>query len=107
EGQGSFAVDARMAVSSEEPARRQAPDGAIEAIQLMMNPRNLAVIGASSNPAKIGGRLLRYIQKHGYPGQIYPVNPRADEIMGLKAYPSVLDVPGEVDLACIVVPAQA
>ena len=64
----------------------------------------VAVIGASRDKAKLGYGVLSNIVQHGYPGQVYPINPRADEILGLKCYPSVLDVPGPVDLAVIVIP---
>ncbi|RMF90096.1 MAG: hypothetical protein D6733_04720 [Methanobacteriota archaeon] len=78
-------------------------------------PRSIAVIGASREAGKVGNavceNLLRGTTKEilharGFGGAIYPVNPRADEIMGLKCYSSIKDVPGEVDLAVVVVPAR-
>jgi acetyl coenzyme A synthetase (ADP forming)-like protein len=65
------------------------------------------VVGASSTPSKLGYAVLRNVRQYGYVGHIYPINPGAGEIFGLPAYPSVLDVPGPVDLAVIVVPASA
>ena len=69
------------------------------------NPASIAVIGASANPAKPGGRPLLALSKRGYAGRIYPVNPRHREIAGLQCYPAVTDIPGEVDMAIIAVPA--
>ncbi len=74
-------------------------------LEVFFKPKSIAVIGASRKPEKIGYQLLRSIVIGGFEGKIYPVNPKAKEIMGLKAYASVLDVPGEVDLAVIAVPA--
>lgn len=72
-------------------------------------PRGIAVIGASADPEKIGHGVLKNLlhPEFGFRGPIYPVNPKASEILGLKCYPSVLDVPDPVDLAVIVVPAAA
>ncbi len=76
-----------------------------EAIEALFNPRSIAIIGASRNPQKPGYQVL-YNLKQKYKGKIYPVNPNADKILGLKAYPSILEVPDEVDLAVIVIPAE-
>jgi len=76
-------------------------------IHALFNPRSIAVIGASRQPGKIGHDLLKNIIEYGYKGRIYPVNPTADEILGLKAYKSVKDIPDEVDVAVIAVPAQS
>lgn len=75
------------------------------ALEPFFKPKSIAVIGASRNPAKIGYQLLRSIILAGYDKPIYPINPKADEILGLKAYPSILEVEDEVDLAVIAVPA--
>jgi len=75
-------------------------------IEVFFNPRTVAVVGASRKPGKVGYELLRNL-KMFYKGKIYPVNPKADEILGLKAYPTIKDVPNEVDVAVIVVPAPA
>jgi acetyl coenzyme A synthetase (ADP forming)-like protein len=70
------------------------------------NPKSIAVIGASRSPGKVGYDILRNIIQYGYEGAVYPVNPGAAEILGKKSYPSLLDVPGQVDLAVIVVPSK-
>ncbi len=75
-------------------------------MERLFNPRSVAVIGASRNPNKIGHKILRNIIDYGFPGNVYPINPKAEEILGLKAYPSVLDVPDTIDLAIISVPAS-
>ena len=75
-------------------------------LEAFFNPRSVAVIGASRAKEKLGHGVLANLIKYGYPGQIYPINPKADEILGLKCYPSVLDVPGPIDLAIVVIPAQ-
>jgi acetyl coenzyme A synthetase (ADP forming)-like protein len=67
-------------------------------------PKSVAVVGASRDPGKLGYAVLDNLVNGGYPGHIYPINPKADEILGQKAYPSVLDVEGEIDLAVIVIP---
>ena len=68
-------------------------------------PGSVAIIGASRSPSKFGHVQLANLLRTGFKGRIYPVNPRADEILGLKCYPSVLDVPGHVDVAAITIPA--
>ncbi len=75
-------------------------------LEAFFNPRSVAVIGASRSKEKLGHGVLANLIEYGYPGQIYPINPKADEILGLKCYPSVLDVPGPVDLAIVVIPAR-
>lgn len=78
---------------------------AAAAIQRMLGANSIAVIGAS-NRMGYGGRVVANLRSGGYPGRIYPVNPRHSEIQGMRAYPSVIDVPDDVDLAVIVVPAD-
>jgi acetyltransferase len=73
----------------------------------LFKPRNVVVIGASREPGKVGHAVLRNIIESGFKGEVYPVNPRADKVLGLNAYKSVLEVPGDIDLAVIVIPAQA
>jgi acetate---CoA ligase (ADP-forming) len=68
-------------------------------------PSGVAIIGASSNPAKLSYGVVKNLKEHGYRGGIYPVNPRGGEILGLTVYPSILEVPDPLDLAVIMVPA--
>ena len=73
----------------------------------LFNPRSVAIIGASSDPAKLGGRPIRFLLEAGYEGAIYPINKRAETVQGLKAYACLADIPGDVDQALIIVPASA
>lgn len=73
--------------------------------KLIFEPRSIAVIGASNSPGKWGYKMIEWPLAAGYGGHIYPVNPREEEIFGLRAYPSIHHVPGEVDLAVVTVPA--
>jgi predicted CoA-binding protein len=67
-------------------------------------PKVVAVIGASSNRHKFGNRAVRAFQQQGY--TVVPINPHETEVEGLKAYPSVLDVPGPIDMASLYVPPE-
>jgi acetyl coenzyme A synthetase (ADP forming)-like protein len=67
-------------------------------------PESVAVVGASRDPEKLGYAVVLNLKEAGYPGRIYPINPKADEILDLQAYPSVLDVPDPIDLAVVVIP---
>ncbi len=69
--------------------------------------RSVAVVGASTKPGKIGHEILRSLVKGEYKGRVYPVNPRAEEILGLRCYRSVLEIPDEVDLAVLSIPPKA
>ena len=72
----------------------------------MLRPKTVAVIGASATPGKIGFTVVDNLLKGKYEGKIYPINPSATEILGLKTYPNVTDVPGPVDSAIVTVPAK-
>ena len=78
----------------------------VEAIRTCFYSRSLALVGASDDPRKYGYMTLRSILEAGYTGQVYPINPKGGELMGLKVYPSLKEIPGTLDLAVIVVPAQ-
>lgn len=75
-------------------------------LEMFFDPGAVAVIGASESPGKLGNQVLANLIESGFPGRIYPINPKAKEILGLACFPSVLDVPGSVDLVVIVVPAK-
>ena len=81
-----------------------APDDSLAAL---LHPRSIAIIGASDDPARIGGRPLAYTRDAGFAGPIFPVNPRRATVQGLPAFPTVADVPGPVDTAIVAVPAPA
>jgi len=81
------------------------PQDLIAQIDELFNSRSIAVIGVPRG-LKTGSVFLTALLDQGYSGQIYPVNPKADEIAGLKAYRAVADIPGPVDLAIVLVPHQ-
>jgi acetate---CoA ligase (ADP-forming) len=69
-------------------------------------PKSVAVIGASADPGKVGNSIVNNLKRFDYKGNIYPVNPKSTEILGLKAFKSILDVKENIELAVIVIPAQ-
>jgi acyl-CoA synthetase (NDP forming) len=72
----------------------------------IFKPHSVAVIGASDNTGKLGSHVMRSLIEGRYPGRIYPVNPGKNEILGLKAYPTLIRIPDSVDLSIIVLPAE-
>ena len=72
----------------------------------LLHPKSIAILGASQNADKIVGKPLYFLQKHGYAGKIYPVNPKYKEISGIPCYPSLAKVPGEIDVVLIGLPAE-
>jgi acetyltransferase len=72
----------------------------------LFKPRAIAIVGASSKELSIGNVIIRNLQTYGYTGEIYPINPTAPEVRGLTAYKSLAEVPGEVDLAHIIIPSS-
>jgi len=72
----------------------------------MLNPESVAIIGVSEDSSRIGGRLFRYIRKHGYRGHLALVNPKYRELQGVKCYRTISDVPGPIDCALIAVPEK-
>jgi len=78
----------------------------ISSLEPFFNPQSIAVIGASNNPDKPGGRPVGALLSKGYSGKIYPVNPARTNINGIKCYPSLLDIPEPVDLAIISIVAD-
>ena len=75
-------------------------------IEFVMNPRSIAVVGATNRPGSVGLAVFRNILNAGFQGVLYPVNPKAKSVQSVKAYPKLADIPDEVDLAVIVVPAK-
>ncbi|MCK4943978.1 MAG: CoA-binding protein, partial [Candidatus Aminicenantes bacterium] len=75
----------------------------IKNLKYFLSPRSIAIIGASGNFDSISGKPLRFLKEHGYKGDVYPINPKYDELGGYKCYKSILDVPKPVDLALVAV----
>lgn len=89
------------ALSTPSAAATPAP---LQTVRQILHPRSVAIVGASADETKWGGRLLRYMLRHRHDGPLYPINARASELMGLPAYASLKDCPGPVDLAILLVP---
>jgi acetyl coenzyme A synthetase (ADP forming)-like protein len=106
--EGAVAADVRIVVDfHQKPARfRPAEADVVTSMKRVMQPKAVAVIGASDETGKIGNSVMKNLINGGYKGQIYPIHPKAAEIMGHKAYKSVKDVPGEIDTAVFAIPAK-
>jgi len=105
---GAIAADVRIVVDFAPQPVRYRPDQAtiVRQMNRIMKPDAVAVIGASSEEGKIGNSVMKNLINGGYQGEIYPINPTAGEIMGKKAYKSVKDVPGTIDVAVFAIPAK-
>jgi len=102
------AADVRIVIDTQPaPARfRPAHDDIVKSMNRIMKPDSVAVIGASAEAGKIGNSVMKNLINGGYQGKLYPIHPKADEIMGHKAYKSVKDVPGDIDVAVFAIPAK-
>ncbi|HTF48848.1 MAG TPA: acetate--CoA ligase family protein [Pseudonocardia sp.] len=105
---GASAADVRILLETEEIAApvQYSQEEILATMNRLMHPRAVAVIGASNEAGKIGNSVMKNLINGGYAGEIYPINPKADEILGRTAYRSIGDVPGEVDVAVFAVPAK-
>ncbi|RLG48315.1 MAG: acetyl CoA synthetase, partial [Thermoproteota archaeon] len=77
-----------------------------ESLRALFKPESVAVVGASAVPGRIGHAIMKNILEYGFSGVVYPVNPKYDEVMGLRCYHSVEELPGPVDMAVIAIPAR-
>ncbi|MBN9041271.1 MAG: CoA-binding protein [Rhizobiales bacterium 62-47] len=104
----AIAADVRIVVDFTPKAPRVTlkQDDIVRQMNRIMKPKTVAVIGASSESGKIGNSVMKNLINGGYKGEIYPIHPKADEILGKKVYKSVKDVPGEVDIAVFAIPAN-
>jgi len=75
-------------------------------MNLLFNPRTVAIVGASDDLSRIGGLPIRFLRQHGYTGNIFPVNPKYKAIAGLPCFPTLTDIPEPVDLALVGIPRQ-
>ncbi|MFF0052674.1 acetate--CoA ligase family protein [Streptomyces sp. NPDC005498] len=105
---GAIAADIRILLATETVKQRRTypREEILASMRRLMEPRSVAVIGASDEQGKIGNSVMRNLIDGGFSGEIHPVNPRADDILGRKTYRSVADVPGEVDVAVFAIPAK-
>src|SRR5882724_4668760 len=106
--QGATAADVRIVLDFNPAPARDRPSQAaiVEKMTRIMKPKALAVIGASAENGKIGNSVMKNLINGGYKGEIYPIHPNAESIMGRKAYKSVKDVPGDIDVAVFAIPAK-
>src|SRR5215469_15849058 len=105
---GATAADVRVVLDFKPPVVRYRPDQAtiVRQMNRIMKPDAVAVIGASGENGKIGNSVMKNLINGGYQGEIYPIHPNAAEILGKKAYKSVKDVPGVIDVAVFCIPAK-
>jgi acetyl coenzyme A synthetase (ADP forming)-like protein len=105
---GAIAADVRIVLDFAQKAPRYRPPEAevVKSMNRIMMPKSVAVIGASDEAGKIGNSVMKNLINGGYKGNIIPVHPKSAEIMGHKAYKSVKDVPGDIDVAVFAIPAK-
>ena len=105
---GKIRIQFPTSMTPEAQARFEARDqiASMNAVRGMLAPRSVAVIGAGRKRGSIGGEVFHNLMDGGFNGPVYPVNPGADVVQSVHAYKSILDIPGPVDLAVIVVPAK-
>jgi acetyl coenzyme A synthetase (ADP forming)-like protein len=104
----AIAADVRIVVDFHPKPARHRPSEAevVKSMNRIMQPKSVAVIGASDEAGKIGNSVMKNLINGGYQGQIIPIHPKSTEVMGYKAYKSVKDVPGEIDTAVFAIPAK-
>jgi acetyl coenzyme A synthetase (ADP forming)-like protein len=104
----AIAADVRIVVDWNAKTREavRSNEEIVTAMNRIMRPKAVAVIGASAEAGKIGNSVMKNLINGGYKGQIYPIHPKADEILGYKAYKSVKDVEGVIDTAVFAIPAK-
>jgi len=93
----------KIVVKKEDERERSST---LASLRYILSPRSIAIIGASRRPGTIGQLLFQCVMQNQFSGVVYPVNPKAEAVMSVRAYPSVLDVQGDVDLAVVAVPAS-
>jgi len=105
---GAIAADVRIVLDFTPAPVRYRPSQAdiVKQMNHIMKPEAVAVIGASDEAGKIGNSVMKNLINGGYKGKIYPINPSAATIMGLPAFKSVKDVPGDIDIAVFAIPAK-
>ena len=104
---GSIEIEFPISLTDEAIAHfeQRETEASVNAMRTFLTPRSIAVIGASRDASSIGGQLFHNLLMQGFDGPVYPVNPKADVVHAVPAYASVEDVPGDLDLAFVAVPA--
>jgi len=103
---GFLAVDARMFIEHFSQENRVAISAGKGDLHDFFYPKSIAVLGATDSAGKLGYNVFRNLINHGFQGKLYPINPKKESVLGVKAYPSILDVKDPVDTAIIIVPAE-
>jgi acetyl coenzyme A synthetase (ADP forming)-like protein len=105
---GAIAADVRIVVNFQQKPARYRPDekDVVASMNRIMRPKAVAVIGASNETGKIGNSVMKNLINGGYQGAIYPIHPKDAEIMGIKAFKSVKDVPDDIDTAVFAIPGK-
>jgi acetyl coenzyme A synthetase (ADP forming)-like protein len=105
---GATAVDVRIIVdeAAGQPVERFTQEEILTSMNRIMKPKAIAVIGASNEDGKIGNSVMKNLINGGYKGDIYPINPKSDEVLGKKAYKAITDVDDDIDVAVFTVPAK-
>lgn len=85
--------------------RSQSQSWTARQLRPLVDPRSVAVIGASTDPAKFGSRILNHLGQYGFEGGVYPTNPKYDEVLGYHCYPNVASLPEPPDLTVVALPA--
>ncbi len=99
-----YVVDAKIILAKEtNPNAISKAQPNAEFMEKFFTPESVALVGASATPGKVGNSVLDSLAKHDYKGKVYPINPKAEEILGIKCYPSVDAIPGNVDLVVVCV----
>ncbi|WP_042687714.1 3-hydroxypropionate--CoA ligase [Candidatus Nitrosotenuis chungbukensis] len=99
-----YVVDAKIILSKEvnkNAISKAKPNDSF--MEKFFTPQSVALVGASATPGKVGNSVLDSLAKHDYKGKVYPINPKAEEILGIKCYPSVDAIPEPVDLVVVCV----
>ena len=104
---GAIAADVRIIVDFAPPKARYRPtqEEILRSMNRIMQPNAVAVIGASPEDGKIGNSVMKNLINGGYKGEIYPIHPKVPEVLGKRAYKSVKDVAGKIDVAVFAIPA--
>ena len=92
-------------MNSQEAVEKKEHLKTVHELDTLFKPKSIAIIGASSKELSIGNVIIKNLVHYGYTGKIYPINPKEPEIRGIKAYPTIFDVPEDIDLAHVIIPS--
>src|ERR1035437_7572760 len=89
-----------------EASEKKVASKVVHELDSLFKPKSIAIIGASTKELSIGNVIIKNLLHYGYTGKIYPINPKEPEIRGVKAYPTIFDVPEDIDLAHVIIPSK-